>query len=101
LASDYRLALLAFDGGLELRAPGKNKGDAVNAILAETGPGVPAAYLGDDQTDEDAFRAIKGKGLAILVRPELRPTLADVWLRPPDELGRFLRDWLLACGAEA
>jgi trehalose-phosphatase len=101
LSSDYGLALLPFDGGLELRAPGKNKGDAVNAILTEAGPGVPAAYLGDDQTDEDAFRAIKGKGLAILVRPELRPTLADVWLRPPDELGRFLRDWLLACGAEA
>jgi hypothetical protein len=26
--------------------------------------------------------------------------MADIWLRPPDELGRFLRDWLRACGAE-
>jgi trehalose 6-phosphate phosphatase len=97
---DYGLHLLPFDGGLELRAPGKNKGDAVTAILAEAGPDVAAAYLGDDQTDENAFRAIKGRGLAILVRPEPRPTMADLWLRPPDELGRFLRDWLVACGAE-
>jgi trehalose-phosphatase len=100
LIEEYGLQLLPFDGGLELRAPGKTKGDAVSAILAESGKGTVAAYLGDDQTDENAFRAIKGKGLAVLVRLEARPTQADVWLRPPDELGGFLRDWLAACGAE-
>jgi len=100
LAAEYGLQLLPFDGGLELRAPGKTKGDAVAAILAESGKGVAAAYLGDDQTDENAFRAIKGRGLAVLVRSEPRPSLADVWLRPPDELGNFLRDWLSVCGAE-
>jgi trehalose 6-phosphate phosphatase len=99
-AGDHGLRVLPFDGGLELRAKGKNKGDAVSAILAEAGSEVAAAYLGDDQTDENAFRAIKGRGIAILVRPDPRPTLADMWLRPPDELGRFLRDWLAACGAE-
>lgn len=98
--SEHGLELLPFDGGLELRAPSRNKGDAVTAILAEAGAGVAAAYLGDDQTDENAFRAIKGHGLALLVRPEPRPTIADVWLRPPDELVQFLRDWLAACGAE-
>ena len=100
LVREHGLALLRFDGGIELRAPGKNKGDAVNTILGEVGASFAAAYLGDDETDEDAFRAIKERGLAILVRPEFRPTTADVWLRPPEELGRFLRDWLLACGAE-
>jgi trehalose-phosphatase len=95
------LSLLQFDGGLELRAPAKNKGDAVSAILAEEGRSAAVAYLGDDETDENAFRAIKGRGLAVLVRPEPRPTMADAWLRPPDDLGQFLRDWLLACGAEA
>jgi trehalose-phosphatase len=99
VVEDYALQLLPFDGGLELRAPGKNKGDAVSAILSESGNGVAAAYLGDDQTDENAFRAIKGRGLAVLIRPEPRPTVADLWLRPPDELGRFFRDWLAACGA--
>jgi trehalose-phosphatase len=98
---DHGLQLLPFDGGLELRAPGKNKGDVVSAILLESESEVAAAYLGDDQTDENAFRAIKGRGIAILVRPEPRPTVADVWLRPPEELGCFLREWLTACGAEA
>jgi trehalose-phosphatase len=100
LVTHHGLELLRFDGGLELRAPGKNKGDAVETILSESGQDVAAAYLGDDQTDENAFRAIKGRGLAVLVRPEPRSTSADVWLRPPDELVRFLRDWLQACGAE-
>lgn len=100
LVGQHGLELLPFDGGLELRAPGKNKGDAVRTILAEAGRNVAAAYLGDDQTDENAFRAIKGRGLAVLVRPEPRPTIADAWLRPPDELLHFLRDWFQACGAE-
>jgi trehalose 6-phosphate phosphatase len=100
LVKQHGLELLPFDGGLELRAPGKNKGDAVRTILAEAGRNVAAAYLGDDQTDENAFRAIKGRGLAVLVRPEPRPTIADAWLRPPDELLHFLRDWFQACGAE-
>jgi trehalose-phosphatase len=98
--NEHGLQMLPFDGGLELRAPGKNKGDAVTAILGEIGPQAAVAYLGDDQTDENAFRAIKGRGLAVLVRSEPRPTMADVWLRPPEELGNFLRGWLTACGAE-
>jgi trehalose-phosphatase len=97
---EHGLHLLPFDGGLELRARGKNKGDAVSTILKESGSEVAAAYLGDDQTDENAFRAIKGRGVAILVRADPRPTVADIWLRPPEELGRFLRDWLIACGAK-
>lgn len=101
MAREFGFELLAFDGGVELRVAGKNKGDAVSAILTECNSGVAVAYLGDDQTDENAFRAIKGQGLAILVRSEPRPTMAHLWLRPPEELIRFLRDWLLACGAEA
>jgi len=100
IADDSGLELLPFDGGLELRAPGRTKGDAVNVVLAEAGKGVAAAYLGDDHTDENAFRAIKGRGLAVLVRSEFRPTIADAWVRPPEELLNFLRDWLSACGAE-
>lgn len=97
---DYGLQVLSFDGGLELRASGTNKGDVVAVILAELGPEASVAYLGDDQTDENAFRAIKGRGLAVLVRPEPRPTQADAWLVPPEQLRRFLRGWLAACGAE-
>ena len=100
LVQRHGLQLLPFDGGLELRVPGKDKGDAVETILAEATQGVAVAYLGDDQTDENAFRAIKGHGLAVLIRPEPCPTIADAWLRPPGELVHFLRDWLQACGAE-
>ena len=53
-----------------------------------------AAYLGDDVTDENAFQAVKGHGVGLLVREELRPTEADVWIRPPDELRSFLLDWI-------
>lgn len=89
-----------FDGGLELRVPGVDKGAAVETVLSETeieGPAA-AAYLGDDLTDEDAFRAIRGRGLSVLVRHALRPTAAQLWLRPPDELLEFLRGWHRTCG---
>lgn len=82
-----------FDGGLELRAIGRDKGVVVNEILAGVEPGVVVAYLGDDQTDEDAFRAIKGRGLGVLVREEPRPTSADIWLKPPAQLLAFLDLW--------
>lgn len=88
-----------FDGGVELRAPGRHKGYVVDTLLAES-PGAVAAYLGDDLTDEDAFRAIKDKGLGILVRPEFRPTEAGLWLRPPAELLDFLDRWRDAGNAQ-
>lgn len=89
------LELHAFDGGLELRATGRNKGHAVATLLDEEGRGTcAAAFLGDDRTDEDAFEALGGDGLPVLVRPEWRPTRAECWLRPPEELFRFLQEWL-------
>ena len=91
--SHDQLEMLEFEGGMELRVRGRNKGDAVKEVLAESGPGTVCAYLGDDYTDEDAFAAIKNRGLAVLVRPELRETLADLWLVPPRELIEFLRRW--------
>ncbi len=91
-AASFGLELRDFDGGLELRASGISKADAVKSILDESGEAV-IAYLGDDLTDEDAFRALGGKGLRILVRKEIRDTLADIRLTPPDELLDFLDRW--------
>lgn len=101
LLQQYSLRLLDFDGGIELRGSRKDKGNAVSTILGESSSNAALAYLGDDRTDEDAFRALKGKGLTALVRPQARTTAADIWLRPPEELVQFLKDWLNACGGDA
>jgi len=95
LAQMEGLALLDFEAGLELRV-GRDKGGAVEAILAEYGTGGPAAYLGDDLSDEAAFRAMKGRGLSVLVRRERRESAAEIWLRPPGELKEFLARWVKA-----
>ncbi|MBI4455001.1 MAG: trehalose-phosphatase [Acidobacteria bacterium] len=99
-AREGNLSLQAFDGGIELRAAGRGKGEAVETILAETGEDTVVAYLGDDVTDEDAFRALDGADLSVLVRYEFRPTAADLWLKPPEELSGFLTNWLEATGEE-
>jgi trehalose-phosphatase len=95
IAASSGLRLKEFDGGIELRVPARDKGDAVRTILEELENDAVLAYLGDDLTDEDAFKAIKGKGLGVLVRKELRPTAGDVWIRPPEELLEFLSGWLV------
>jgi trehalose 6-phosphate phosphatase len=91
------LNLLPFDGGVEIRAGDADKGDAVRTFLSEISPDTPAAYLGDDSTDESAFQAIEGRGISVLVRPEWRPTAAQFWLKPPEELLDFLGLWLKTC----
>ena len=96
--TDTHLELRDFDGGMEWRAPGRDKGVVVKTILAQLGKDTAAAYLGDDQTDEDAFHALKGNGLTALVRSQSRPTAADIWLQPPHQLLQFLQEWLRASG---
>ncbi len=93
IARRAELAVLPFDEGIEIRAPGWNKGDVVKALLEDAPGGTPAAYLGDDETDEDAFRSLEDRGLPVLVREQGRASLARVWLRPPDELAAFLDRW--------
>jgi len=88
------LTLKEFDGGLELRPSGLNKGGAVRKILERFDTSHPVAYLGDDFTDEDAFAELGERGLKVLVRSEPRETGADLRLSPPDELLSFLDRWL-------
>lgn len=97
IAKYTRLQVMEFDGGIEIRASKTNKGDVVSTLLSEMDPAVPAAYLGDDNSDELAFQAIKGRGLSVLVRPRYRATAAKVWLEPPDEVIELLEQWLSAC----
>jgi len=82
-----------FDGGIELRVPGCSKADAVQTLATESGETL-MAYLGDDLTDEDAFRALGPDDLGVLVRPDYRQTAARAWLKPPHELLAFLNRWI-------
>ena len=97
IAQSTPMELLEFDGGIEMRMRGRDKGDAVRCTLDEIGPEVPVAYLGDDLTDERAFLALGARGLSVLVRPEWRHTAAATWIRPPEGLREFLTRWLQAC----
>lgn len=95
IAKDYDLETHRFDGGVELRPKGMNKGHAIATVLNEISPfsNCVMAYLGDDATDEEAFAKLGSKGLKVLVRKELRETSADLWLTPPQELLNFLDQW--------
>ncbi len=72
-----------------------NKGKAVLWLLETLGlegRNVLPIYIGDDLTDEDAFRALEKRGVAILVS-ERRPqvTAANYCLNNPEEVERFLQ----------
>lgn len=97
------LTLLEFEGGLELRV-GQDKGGAVRTLVSEMEPGTPVAYLGDDITDEAAFRALaqlQNPHLSVLMRAEQRETAADLWMRPPSGLRGFLKRWHRALAHES
>ncbi|MBS1801969.1 MAG: trehalose-phosphatase [Acidobacteria bacterium] len=90
------LSLLPFESGIELRV-GRDKGGAVQAVVEQFSSDEPVAFLGDDLTDESAFRAInslENPSMSVLVRRALRDTSARVWLKPPEELRWFLLQWL-------
>jgi trehalose-phosphatase len=72
-----------------------HKGKALRWLLEHLleQPGSPdllPIYMGDDDTDEDAFREIAGSGIGILVADEPRETAAEYGLRDPDAA----REWL-------
>lgn len=50
-------------------------------------------YLGDDLTDEDAFRVLKSKGISIFVGGDAELTSADYYLPGPSQVMQFL-SWL-------
>lgn len=71
-----------------------HKGRAVEWLIEKIAPegrDVVPVYVGDDITDEDAFRALAGRGLTLVVRDvEPRATAADYALADTDDVRRFL-----------
>jgi len=71
-----------------------DKGKAVLWLLETRGlksGNVRPIYIGDDTTDEDAFRALKQTGVGILVSEQSQPTAASYSLKNPAEVERFVR----------
>src|SRR5438046_6163991 len=70
-----------------------DKGKAVPWLLEGLGlqlAKIRPIYIGDDRTDEDAFRALEKSGVAILVSEQPRPTAARYSPKEPTEVERFL-----------
>jgi trehalose-phosphatase len=79
-----------------------DKGKAVLWLLETLGLDrwkVRSIYIGDDRTDEDAFRALEQRAVGILVTEQPQPTAASYSLKDPTEVERFLRE-LVACLAQ-
>jgi len=101
----WHLAVMIGKAVIEGRPPvAWDKGQAVLHILrARQGPDWPsrvrALYIGDDATDEFAFRSLRGIGRSILVAPPgaVASSAADLSLPGPDDVLQFVR-WL-ASGA--
>jgi trehalose-phosphatase len=72
-----------------------DKGKAVLWLLEYLGlehEKIHPIYIGDDRTDEDAFRALQQRGVGIVVSEEPRATAANYSLKDPTEVERFLRE---------
>jgi trehalose-phosphatase len=69
-----------------------DKGAAVERLIREMDVIYPVPlYVGDDLTDEDAFNALRGRGITIFVGDREVHTAADYVLEDVDEVCRFLQ----------
>jgi trehalose 6-phosphate phosphatase len=72
-----------------------DKGKAVLWLLEAMGPEpreIFPIYIGDDRTDEDAFRALRQRGIGIVVSEQDCHTTARYLLRSPVQAEHFLRE---------
>ncbi|ELY67106.1 trehalose-phosphatase [Natrinema versiforme] len=74
------------------------KGNAVELIAADEPPATTVVYIGDDVTDESAFRAVEPDGIGIRVGGT-GPSSASYRVESPVEVASFL-SWLGSTGAE-
>jgi len=74
-----------------------DKGKAVEWIMDYLGydrkKDLPV-YVGDDTTDEDAFRVLKGRGIGIFVSNDIRPSEAEYIVNDTSDVRRILKFFL-------
>ena len=81
-----------------------DKGKALLFLLGALGldrEDVVPFYIGDDVTDEDAFRVLVDRGIGILVSRTPRPTEATYWVQAPWEVYALFERLLAWAGGEA
>jgi trehalose 6-phosphate phosphatase len=96
LGRAHALECRPFNGGIEIRATGWHKGDALADLLAAQPDGTLAVYVGDDDTDEDAFERIQTHGVGIRVGAPNTATTALGALKDCQAVADFLTAWLAA-----
>jgi trehalose 6-phosphate phosphatase len=69
---------------------GVSKGKALQSLLTRRNTAALPVYLGDDATDEGAFRTVNGRGLTIAVADPPGRTAARYYLQNPDQVACFL-----------
>lgn len=96
LAPLHALECRRFNGGVEIRCSGRHKGDALLELLKSEPQGTLAVYVGDDDTDEDAFTVIQNKGIGIKVgaSSSSSETAATGFLKDCAAVRIFLETWL-------
>lgn len=82
-----------FNGGIELRCIDINKGIAIKKLLEGEPKEAFCVYIGDDDTDEDAFKAIQKCGVGIKVGSPEHPTAAIGYLPDIQSVYHFLKEW--------
>ena len=99
-AAELGLECRRFAGGVELRVLGADKGSALRRLLGDLGGAALCVYLGDDETDEDAFEELDGTGeskwtgIGIKIGPPGARTRARGRLDDPRAVKEFLSTWI-------
>lgn len=92
LARETKLRLLAGKKVVELRPDLEwDKGSAVHWVMKQLGvEPAQAIYMGDDVTDEAAFRLLRNAAAAVAVQETPRPTAAGYRLADVEQVHEFL-----------
>lgn len=90
----FRLSCRHFNGGVEIRARGRDKGTVLHLILSFLPAGTLPVYIGDDDTDEDAFRTLRDTGFGIRMGTPDTDTAARAFLADAVAVKGFLEEWI-------
>lgn len=83
-----------FNSGLELRPVDINKGIVIRKLIEEQPENVFSVYIGDDETDEDAFEVIKKiGGIGFKVGNPDQKTKATGYIKTIKDVYKFLEKW--------